>query len=183
MKKSTFTYFIVCRWWFKGDLRWSCIILVRMDLSLFWTQFKYISSVLDYVLFGFSDHWYSFYITSCSLVMIKIFTNRERSSRCSDRCLTEDLRSLPAGLQSVSSYLSVSFCPSSEHTSRTGTRVASALDFIPCPGARFSLLTYLGGSEPCHLNQWEARKQLSAANGPIIGRDSDRENILIYILT
>ena len=124
-----------------------------MDLSLFWTQFKYISSVLDYVLFGFSDHWYSFYITSCSLVMIKIFTNRERSSRRSDRCLTEDLRSLPAGLQSVSSYLSVSFCPSSEHTSRTGTRVASALDFIPCPGARFSLLTYLGGSEPCHLNQ------------------------------
>lgn len=79
IKWATFTYFIVCKWWFKGDLRWSCIILLRIDLSLFWTQFKYISSVLDYVLFGYTDHWYGFYITSCSLFMIKIFTNRERS--------------------------------------------------------------------------------------------------------
>ena len=46
---TTITYFIVCKWWFKGDLRWSCIILVRISFSLFWKQLRYTFSVLDYV--------------------------------------------------------------------------------------------------------------------------------------
>ena len=59
---STFTYFIVCRWWFKGDLRWSCIILVGFYFITLRKLIESFSSVLDYVLFGYTAHWYGFYI-------------------------------------------------------------------------------------------------------------------------
>ena len=58
---STFTYFIVCRWWFKGDLRWSCIILVNNYLSLFLGHNLYLTSILAHV-FGNTDHGHVYYI-------------------------------------------------------------------------------------------------------------------------
>ena len=144
---STFTYFIVCRWWFKGDLRWSCIILVGFYFITLRKLIESFSSVLDYVLFGYTAHWYGFYI---------LFSFYNGNIHKAWEILTlqwpvsdwgSEIWDLSPPGSNVSQVIS-SLWASSEHTSRTGTRVSSALRSVPCPGARFSLPGHQGGSGP-----------------------------------
>ena len=77
--------------------------------------------------------------------------------------------------------LSPSLWASSEHTSRTGTRVASALRSVPCPGARFSLPGHLGGSGPViwtNKRPWSScRRQFDQSEA---GRFWSHEKTFLY---